>query len=60
MPSHAAAEVLHVRGRVCGVVGTQDTAVLCQERIRHQGTDQCAQAYEEMQGLGQDMNIDTL
>lgn len=31
-----------------GPVGVQDAAVLCQERVGHQGADERAQADEEM------------
>lgn len=60
MLGHVAMQVVGVQGR-CYVgtpVGAQHTVALCEERISHQGTDQSSQAYEEMQGLWQDIHVE--
>lgn len=61
VPGHATVQVLQVQRRWCVVspVDPQDTAVLCQERISHQGTDQSSQANKEMQGLRREMNTES-
>lgn len=50
-PGQSVTEVLQIPGRVGGPVQTQNAAVVCQERIRHQGADQRPQADEEVQSL---------
>lgn len=60
MLGHVAVQVVYVQRRcyVSTSVGAQHTGALCQERISHQGADQSSQAYEEMQGLWQDIHVE--